>query len=244
MSAEKGNITLHPATHDFTAGFGLIRGRAPDPEISPAALHPVERKVFDSLPTAIRKNSYLLGRIAAKMAISMIVGSEAMPSVFIDQGIFKFPVVKSHLNHNIQVSISHCDDIGIGLAFPEEHPLSVDIERIRPDIVDIIREYLSAADQTLLVNGRLSNPAGHTLLWTVKESLTKILRTGLTMDLKTVEIQSIEKKGDNCYISIYRNHLQYHAISFLKADYICSITLPRNTIAAWGEFEAAFNSLW
>jgi len=244
MSTNKGNIILLRATRDFNAGFGLIRSRTPDLEEFLAALHPVERNVFDCLPTAVRKDSYLLGRVAAKMAISMIVESEAMPSVYIDQGIFMFPVVKSHLNHSIQVSISHCNDIAIGLAFPEEHPLSVDIERIRPDIIEITREYFSTADQKLLENCRLSDPAGHTLLWTVKESLTKILRTGLTMDLTSVEIQSIEKKGDNCFISIYRNHLQYQAISFLKADYICSITLPRNTNAVWVDFKAAINSLW
>jgi len=244
MSTSKGNITLLRATRDFNAGFGLIKGRTPDLEEFLDVLHPAERNVFDCLPTAIRKDSYLLGRVAAKMAISMIVGPAAMPSVYIDRGVFMFPVVKSHLNYNIQVSISHCDDIGIGLAFPEEHPLGVDIERIRPDLGGITREYLSAADQKLLENCRMSDPAGHTLLWTVKESLTKILRTGLTMDLKTLEIQSIEKKGDNCFISIYRNHLQYHAISFCKADYICSITLPRNTNAVWVDFMTAYNSLW
>lgn len=58
---------------------------------------------------------------------------------------------------NIQVSISHCDAIGFSTAFPEAHPMGIDVEKISPDRTDVILSQITPTEQSLLKNNRLDN---------------------------------------------------------------------------------------
>ncbi len=192
-------------------------------------LHQEEKMYYETLKNNRRKKSYLLGRISAKVAISeILVVKVPLSSILIQSGIFQFPVVKNIQNQNIQISISHCDTYGITLAFPEEHPLGIDIEKINEDKIDIMKDYLCVEEFQKITTCSLSMTIGSTLIWTVKEGLSKILKTGLTVDFKILEIDSLTKKGD-VYISYFKYFGQYKAISYHIGDYICSIVLPKNT---------------
>jgi 4'-phosphopantetheinyl transferase EntD len=180
-----------------------------------------------------------LGRIAAKKAISEIAEGQNIQSIFIDFGIFQFPVVKYCTGQNIQVSISHCDDIGIALAFPEEHPLGTDIERIDTDKIEAIQSQVTAKEVKLIEELNLPFDAGCTIIWTIKEALSKIFRTGMMMDFTLLEISSLEKAGLT-YMGTFCYTAQYKAISFHSGNYVCSVVVPKNTTPVLEEFWQAF----
>lgn len=70
--------------------------------------------------------------------------------------------------------------------------------------------------------------AGLTLLWTAKEALSKVLRTGLMTPFEIFEISKIEI-NDNYTMCYYKNFTQYKAISFTVYKYMCSMVYPLKT---------------
>lgn len=236
-----GKISLHRQQSDFTAAFCLLKGELPALTTQLHLLHPIEREYYDQLKFDRRKTSYLLGRIAAKKAVSCLAGIDTT-SFYIGFGVFEFPVVKSAAAHNLQVTLSHCDDIGIALAFPEEHPLGLDIEGINNDRIDTLKSQMTAGETGLIQTLDLPAPAGYTLAWTAKEALSKIFRTGLMMDFNLLEIKSTERTG-TIYTSTFRHCHQYKALSCPAGNYVCTLVLPAKTNASPDELWRLFTSI-
>ncbi len=223
-----GELKLIREKKNYTAGFCMLKKELSELTEYFPLLHPDEKTYYESIKVDRRKISYLLGRVAAKEAISILNPNNELQSIFIDYGIFNFPVVKSLSHSNIQVSITHCEHIGIALAFPEEHPLGIDIEKIDETKTDSIKTQISANEIELALNNTITLPAGCTLIWTIKEALSKIFKTGLTMEFKILEVESIKKTGD-IYTSTFLNFAQYKAISCISKAYVCSIIVPKKT---------------
>ncbi len=226
---------------DYSAAFCLLRQDLLSLEQHFALLHPAERAFYENLKIPRRKQSYLLGRIAAKTAVSTLLEGNDPTSFHIGSGIFDFPVIKG-LNASIQVSISHCNDIGVALAFPEEHPLGVDIEKIDEQRLQIMKGQLTGEETALLEDCQIASPTGFTLAWTIKEAFSKVLKTGLTADFNVLQINSIERTGQ-AYTSTFRYFDQCKAVSIHSGNYACTIILPKKTTADLEPFFAAFSKL-
>lgn len=211
----------------FQAGFSVLYHDLASLQEQQLVLHPQEKSYADQLKFDRRKHSYLLGRVSAKHALTNIL-NQPITSVFIDYGVFQFPVVKNVPDINAQVSISHCDDLGLALAFPEEHPMGLDIEKVEDKIVETLDSQITDKEKALLAASNLSKEKGYTLFWTVKEALSKILRTGLMMDFKVLQIESLKFDGQS-FTCDYTHCGQYKSLSIIVGDYVCTLVLPKNT---------------
>ena len=192
-----------------------------------AQLHPEERMTYNSFRHHQRKESYLLGRLVAKKAIAQMTGVMALNSIRIDRGVFQFPVVRGENLQNVQVSISHCDDIGFCVAYPESHPVGVDVEKISPVNTAVIDDQLTSREKFLL--GKQSSSIDYTVIFSIKEALSKVLRTGMMLNFAFLETSSITFEGQIVECE-FRNFSQYRAISYRKQDYVFSLVLPRRTM--------------
>jgi len=239
QSAHTGEILLHRKERAYKAGFCIIRESLSGLLKYTPLLHPSEDEYYSTLKYDKRKISYLLGRIAAKKALAAQSGIKDLKSTAIDIGIFSFPVVKSKELHNMQVSISHCDEIGLALAFPEEHPLGIDIEKADSDKTEAMKTQMSLREMNMLLDSGLTETTGCTILWTVKEALSKIFRTGLTMDIRLFEIESLHRK-ESFFECSFAHCGQYKAISLMSGAFICSIVLPKNTSPDLSLFQQSF----
>lgn len=235
----KGKILLQREQKDFDAGFCIMKGELPNLIKDISLLHPNEHAYYNTLKFDRRRTSYLLGRMAAKKAISEIVKELKYQSISIDFGIFQYPVVKNI--ENIQVSISHCGNLGVALAFPEEHPIGVDIEKVEQKKIAAIEKQISFNEFKLMLDCNLSLPVGCTAIWTIKEGLSKIFKTGLTMDFSLLELKSIEKVN-SVYLSTFCHCAQYKAITYHSGDYVCSVILPKKTESELAHFWNAFTN--
>lgn len=220
-------IYFNRAEDKYATGFGLVSNIHSNTTDYHSLLHPEELKYLESLKYPIRRKSYLLGRISAKKALNQIT-SQPSSSIFIDKGVFQFPVVNYIKQKNIQVSISHCNEFGIALAFPEIHPLGIDIERIDDNKIKTIQSQLTQKEILLSDSDNLPLNIFYTILWTIKESLSKILKTGLTLDFNFFEIASLKRSGQ-IWECTFTNFIQYKAVSFCIDEYIISVVLPKNT---------------
>ena len=267
-----GEIGLHRERQDFSAGFCVMKASLGSLVERIGFLHPTETAYYQTLKHDLRRASYLAGRIAAKMAIGALaagagsgvgerfqadgssgagaglagsVGSERRidpASIAIDFGVFQFPVVKHYPEGAVQVSISHCDDLGVALAFPEEHPLGVDLERADGVNTEAIRPYVSPVESALLARHGLEESPGLTFLWTMKEGVSKVLRTGLMADLRLLEIDSVEIDADgSTYVATFRHLGGFKAMTRCAGPYVCSVILPGKTTpdlaVFWQRFE-------
>lgn len=215
-----------------TAQTALCFVNYPDPESAldvSQVLHPEEMEYFSKLKFEKRRKSFLLGRFCAKKAFSSMVSGVRPRDIRIDKGIFDQPLLRHPLARNMQVSISHCDDIGAALVFPESHPMGIDVERIDPGRGDVIEGQLVDSEMEILKSAPRSKDAMLALMWTVKEALSKVMKTGLTAPLSIYEISAIESKN-TCVVSSFKNFGQYKAFSFHNGEYVFSIAGPRQIV--------------
>ena len=187
-------------------------------------LHPQERNYFNALQFKKRIRSYLMGRFVAKKAVALLTGEKNLTNIFIQSGIFSQPIVVAS-RENIQVSISHCDEFGVALAFPEAHPLGIDIEKINHDKKAVLENQMTPAERKRISSLPLSYEVYLTILWTAKEALSKVLKTGLTTPFEVFEISKTEFR-ENYIVSYYKNFAQYKVVSFTIGNYVCSLIQP------------------
>lgn len=133
----EGTIELVRENSVHSAGYSIIKQELSDLYGYLNFLHLDEITYLNSLKFDKRKSSYLLGRISAKSALSKIIPAKTSINSFkVGFGVFQFPIIEYLPYSGLQVSITHCDAIGISMAYPEAHPIGVDIEKINPEKAD------------------------------------------------------------------------------------------------------------
>lgn len=235
-------ITMQREKAIFTGGLCLSKeSYANLIAISNDFLHPREKAYFASLTHQKRQYSYLLGRYCAKDAISALTKISNLTTVCIKNGIFEQPIVYCPLNPNLQVSISHTDAIGCAIAFPEAHPMGIDVEIICDSKIESLQEQMTKTEKAEM--GAMFNDATQLILrWTVKEALSKVLKCGLMMPFHLLEIKTPLQEKD-CTISFFTNFHQYKAMSFIMDNVVCSIVYPIKTqlVLNFHEIKRVFN---
>lgn len=220
-------LALIREKQEFQACVGLMHGTLKECQLHLDMLHPKEQSVYQHYHYDRRKASYLLGRLSAKQAILDLANIKTPKSIQIDTGVFQFPVVKCPEFSNIQVSISHCDAIGWSIAYPEAHPMGIDVEKIDITRRKDILSQLTHKEKTNLLNN-YNNIAGYTALFSIKEALSKVIRTGMMLDFKFLEIDNI-KVTEQTMECTFTHFGQYKAVAYFKNEYVFSIVLPKRT---------------
>lgn len=191
-------------------------------------LHSEELNYLKTLSSEKRKKSYLLGRYCAKEALRIYWGEIKPSRIWVHRGIFDQPIVRYPTVNNAQVSISHNDDWGVALSFPEEHPMAVDIECIDPNRIHTIKTQVLPTEELLLKTLHIEEAVKYTLTWTIKEGLSKVLKSGMMTPFEIYEIKQIDFYKD-FYVSTFKDYAQYKAISFTFENQVCSLISPKNT---------------
>lgn len=228
MKVESGKLSLVRKDSEYKAAYGFVKGELPTLQSRIDILHAKERQHFNNLKFEKRQRSYLLGRLSARAALGEQLSEAELKSLYISFGVFKFPVIKDLTGPTLQLSISHCEGIGLALAFPEEHPLAIDIEKINPAKIEAMLTMIHDQELNLLAPFDLSKTEQCTLLWTIKEGLSKIIRTGLSMDLKLIELLRIEFK-EGFYESHFTKFGQFKVRSYIGKEFAVSLALPKFT---------------
>lgn len=190
-------------------------------------LHKNEIEYLESLLFESRINSYLLGRYTAKKAISKLTDEGCLNEIIIRNGVFNQPVVICDSFSNVQVSITHCDEFAASIAFDDMLKLGIDLEKYGVELNLGIESELTQHEKELINRVNCSYSCFVLMVWSIKESLSKALKTGLTVPLSVLEVQSIESR-EGYFLCSFTNFIQYTSISFIVGEFVCSITLPKN----------------
>ncbi len=238
----RGLISLARDQACQPAGFGIVCRK--DTSTAVVLLHAEELGYGDpqgigwpsgdSSLSARVQGTYRLGRAAAKQALSAFAPGVVCSEVFIDKGVFGFPVVKSSQLHNTQVSITHCDTVALALAYPESHPMGIDLERVHPERIATSGSMLLPSERALIDALGLPHATALTIVWTMKEALSKVLKCGLTADWSVLAPSRIEET-DYGWRGLFAGFGQYQSLSWVCSSWVCSVVLPAQTTAGLEE---------
>lgn len=228
-------LTLNHPKCQKTAFFSLTHASLPQLQIEKSNfLHSKEMEYYNTLCFPKRQYSYLLGRYCVKEALKQMCPDIDSKKILLENGVFGQPFIESPSNSlKTHITLSHTNAIAVAIAFPEEYPMGIDIEYINPQIEQILLEQLTDKEkESIALNAAPSRATYYTLYWTLKEALSKTLRTGMTVPFILYAVKNLCCYY-NYWVADFEHFTQYQAVSFLVADhYVCSIVYPKKSTLA------------
>ncbi len=189
-------------------------------------LHRREREYFLTLPTERRRQSYLLGRHAAKQALSASADVDDPARIEIVAGVFQQPIVRPGLPEPTGISITHSSRLACAVAFPERHPMAIDVEDLSPDRSATMASQILPAE---FDRARAAWPeeARHpAMLWTAKEALSKVLRCGMTTPFSLLAVTNLVQHPESAG-GEFEHFRQYRFETWHIGSTVVTLVVPR-----------------
>jgi 4'-phosphopantetheinyl transferase len=153
-------------------------------------------------------------------------------------GTFCQPVVKYSSVETPELTIAHCHDAAVAIAFQTGHPIGVDLEFIEGNKSQVLEGQFTPVELQRLKLLQETDEDSYYFLWTAKEALSKAIKCGLTVPFEVLEVKEIVQTGTHAYVSSFKNFSHYQAYSWIKYQHVLSVVLPKNTHLAVDPFSA------
>ncbi len=217
------------AREDGADAAALVLWRGPDELVArDLELHPDELERLSTMRHAGRRRDFAVGRDVARRAVAELAGAHDPRSSPVPAGVFGQPVLAGPAAPHLDVSIGHSAGLTGAVAFPRTHPLGLDIEHMDSERCATIAAHASADEHELIGALELDEVEALTRLWTAKEALSKVLRTGLTLELEQYAITSAQRDGE-CVRFEFALFRQYAAETLAGRTHCLGLCLPRRT---------------
>jgi len=212
-------------------GLGWVHGTYEEvfPRAAPL-LSPSEAKLLTNLEFPRRRESYLLGRYAAKRGLLLLLNEPDGSRISVFSGAFDQPLVEYPSQRGVSITITHTQGLALGLAFPVGHPMGIDVERKDASRLAILVAQMTSAERAWAETSGLEEVTCATMLWTMKEALAKALTTGLMSPWEIYATGEWRCIGEGIWESRFLNFAQYRAVTWMADDAILSLALPRNSL--------------
>jgi 4'-phosphopantetheinyl transferase len=162
-------------------------------------LSAAERSRARSMPFEQRRRDFLLGRLAARRALSGWMPSplqlasleiraapDGAPEALV--GGAKLPAT---------ISLSHRDGCALCAVARPEVALGADLERIEPRSLAFVSDFFTEAEQTSVLRSSLGRDLAANLIWSAKECAAKALRQGLRLDTRTLAVELLDSAAES-----------------------------------------------
>lgn len=224
------SLALRQGGDERRACFALVdeadlQAASAQPE---ALLGAAELARFCTLRFPLKRQGFLLGRLAAKQALGALLAEADLRNIEIHAGIFGQPLVHHPRAARVEVSVSHANGLAVALAHPGEFPMGVDLESVSTDSAATILGELqtSDAEKAWLAEQALGEAAACGVLWTAREALGKSMQIGLNCPLGILALKRLEPAGANAWIGQYANFPQSRCLSQTLGARALSVALP------------------
>jgi 4'-phosphopantetheinyl transferase len=198
-------------------------------ELAGEVLGRQEAAYFSTLRYAVRQKSYLLGRYAAKLALSELFLEQDFRAIEVVRGIFEQPIVQYVRNPGYGVTISHAGSVAAALGYPSGHPMGIDIERLDRSRYQTILSQLTEQEIALVETGVADKSEVATGLWTAKEALGKALTTGLMTPVEVYHLAEFRLLGPGTWEGFFQNFAQYKVSVWIGSSYAFAMVAPKRT---------------
>ena len=191
-------------------------------------LHEAEQSVLGKMKYERRQFSYLSGRFALKEALSLMAPSSSRNRWHVASGVFGQPYLKMAGGSVYDVSISHCQDVAMALAVEPGHPVAVDVEILEKKMEETLCAQVLDGEWELPFPESLSEAERALVLWTAKEALSKILKTGMMVPFELYETTTIATTPYGLSFE-FKNFAQYKAEIFFEMPYCFAMAYPEKS---------------
>ena len=191
-------------------------------------LHIEELSYFNNLQIEKRRKEYLLAHYAAKIVAGAYIGENEFSQIEIASGYFRQPIVKYKVSDIPEISLSHCVDMAVAISCEGGHLIGIDIEKVDFTKTKILKGQLTETELEWVQNQNIENYVLYNQIWTIKESLSKAIKCGLTVPFNILEIDKQEYQ-DGFLCCEFKNFGQYKCYNWIIDDYAMSITVPKKT---------------
>ena len=200
-------------------------------------LHPHELAQYERLTAPRRQTSFLLGRYVAKQALAVLLRESVYTNIEIVPGVFTQPIVKFPTPEPVGVSITHAGELACALAFPQMHPIAIDVERLDTSNIEAMQSQMLPEELRPEALPQLSELVRCSVLWTAKEALSKVLQCGMMCPFTLLETVALRQDAA-WYVGYFRHFGQYKFHAWVLQDHVITIVLPKWTtmvvdLAAW-----------
>ena len=188
-------------------------------------LHDEERALLPAPRYAARRRALIRGREAAKSALRLLHPQLDPAQVAILPGEKGRPLVTGSELAGVGVSLSHISGASVAVAFPETCPIGIDWERIDPINTEALkrvsrpRERAEHEDDLTVL----------TRLWTLKEALAKVVRTGFSVPVETFETTALTQT-DGVFHAAFTAFPQHIGTS-VSSLHLCLALVTRSDVA-------------
>lgn len=202
----------------------------------PSFLNVHEKGFFDSIRSAGRRTDYLLSRFAAKHGLGEYLREADPTKIEVATGVVQQAVVRYPSSHVPDVSLTHTRSHAGALVFPKVHPMAIDFEMADPDKLEQFRSNCLPREIKLAAPLVREEPLRWTLIWTIKEALSKILKSGLSCPFDIFEIENL-RSNDGAFDGDYKNFAPYRFYGWHVNGMMAAMVLPRKTELGIGPAE-------
>ena len=187
-----------------------------------------EQERAAGLQFAAKKESFLLGRLAAKRALGALLDEPDLRQIEIRAGIYGQPLVHHPRAGGAQVTLSHSHGLAVALAFPAGVPMGIDLETVAAVPAATILGELEASppELTWLVASGVDDATACCVLWSAREALGKALTVGVNSPLGVLALSEIRSDGDGAWAGRYQNFPQCRCLSQARVGRVLSLALP------------------
>jgi len=192
-------------------------------------LHAEELAYYQSLTALRRQQSYLLGRVAAKLSLQLVSHERDASNILIQTGIFKDPILQYPTTPAQSIGITHCQSGASAIAYPATHPMAVDMEDLDPSRLEVMKTQCQQEEIEACQAQDIPLDHSYALLWTAKEALSKGIRTGMTCPLRLMGLQTVERHPDGGYRGLFEHFAQYQYRTWIQGDRVLTLVLPKRT---------------
>jgi 4'-phosphopantetheinyl transferase len=191
-------------------------------------LGPEETDIFATYEHERRKASYLLGRYAAKVALGQLLDTADRRSIDVVAGCFQQPIVVAATASPVGVGITHSTKVACAVAFPEQHPMGIDVEEIDSSRAEVMKTQFVARELQAMRALQDDDATLCAVVWTAKEALSKILRCGMTAPFELFEVDALARTATG-YAGVFHNFVQHRFRSWVRDGAVISLVFPRRT---------------
>jgi 4'-phosphopantetheinyl transferase len=224
-------VTIRRGETQLRAMMVIVFNDPPDTwmEAATKLLGESETAYFSTLRFARRQRSYLLGRYAAKTALSAALSEPDLRVIEIERGVFEQPIVRYDRNVGWGVTISHTEELAAALAYPAGHPMGIDLEQIDPRQHETILSQLSEREIGWLNLHSAERFEFASALWAAKESLSKVLRTGLMANIRVYDLAEFNVIASREREGFFENFAQYKTRVWIGSKHVLAIAVPKRS---------------
>jgi 4'-phosphopantetheinyl transferase len=189
-----------------------------------------EKLQFAGFQFAAKKDSFLLGRLAAKRALGALINEPDLRRIEIRAGVYGQPLIEHPRAGRADVAVSHSHGLAVALAFPAAYPMGIDLETVAAASAATILGEMQASPAELawLVSSGVDEATACFVLWTAREALGKALKIGINSPLGILALAEIQAAGERKWAGRYLNFPQCRCLSQARGDRVLSLALPKD----------------